>query len=100
LLASARPPETLHVRLDNSDYPDQDYLDCRPTLEPQQHPRVRQADNRLYNCHDTQRAGIAVKDIAAIDQILDNGDWTDRETAQQTFKSITDRGTALAERMR
>jgi hypothetical protein len=61
---------------------------------------IERRNNRLYNCHDTQRAGIAAKDIAAIDQILDTDDWTDRETAQQTFKSITDRGAALAEHMR
>ena len=61
---------------------------------------IERRNNRLYNCHDTQRTGIAAKDMAAVEQILDSDDWTDRETAQQMFGSVAERGTGLAEHMR
>jgi hypothetical protein len=61
---------------------------------------IERRNDRLYNCHNIQRAGIAAKDIATVERILDSGDWTDRETARQTFSVITERGTGLAEHMR
>ncbi|HEY4043924.1 MAG TPA: hypothetical protein VGM32_19040 [Rhodopila sp.] len=61
---------------------------------------IERRDQRLFNCHDDRRAGIAVTELSAVGQILDDGDWTDRETAEKTFGDIAARGTGLAERMR
>lgn len=60
---------------------------------------VEQRAGKLYNCHDDRRAGIPAGDWAAIDQILDAGDWTTRQTAEATFNDIVARGSQLAQRM-
>jgi hypothetical protein len=60
---------------------------------------LERRDDHLYNCHDRARAGIPARDISGADQILDDSDWNDRETAQATFNAVVTRGSDLAQRM-
>ena len=59
---------------------------------------IERRNDRFYNCHDDSRDGA--KDISAVEQILDGGDWIDEADARQTFDAVVDRGTELAQRMR
>jgi hypothetical protein len=61
---------------------------------------IERRNDRLYNCHDGKREGIPLEDLTAVSKILDDGDWTDRATAQATFDEVVARGTQLAQRMR
>jgi hypothetical protein len=60
---------------------------------------IEQRDNHLYNCHDSRRAGIPANDLSSVGTILDDGDWSDKETAQSTFDAVVERGGQLAQRM-
>jgi hypothetical protein len=60
---------------------------------------VERREDHLYNCHDRARAGIPAKDLSAAGRILDDSDWSDRETAQATFDAVATRGSDLAQRM-
>jgi hypothetical protein len=58
---------------------------------------IERRDGRFYNCHDDRRAAVA--DLSAIGQLLDDGDWTDRQTATAAFDDVVARGSQLAQRM-
>jgi hypothetical protein len=60
---------------------------------------IERRQDRYYNCHDAERAGIPASALSEIGTILDAGDWTDRSTAQAAFEAITQRGSELAQRM-
>jgi hypothetical protein len=60
---------------------------------------IEQRDDRLYNCHDSRRAGVPANDLSSVGRILDDGDWSDKETAQTRFDAVVERGVQLAQRM-
>ena len=60
---------------------------------------IERRNNQLYNCHDGQRVGIPLDELASVSKILDENDWTDRATAQAAFNEVVARGTQLAQRM-
>jgi hypothetical protein len=60
---------------------------------------IEQRAGKLDNCHGDKRAGIPGGDLSAIDQLLDESDWTTRETAEATFNDVVARGSQLAQRM-
>jgi hypothetical protein len=60
---------------------------------------IERRNGRYYNCHEDKRANVPADDLQGIDHALDARDWTDRQTAQAMFESVTSRGTELARRM-
>jgi hypothetical protein len=61
---------------------------------------IERRNNRLYNCHGHAREGIPEHDLSAIQEIVDEGDWTDEATARAAFQDVIARGNELSERMR
>jgi hypothetical protein len=57
---------------------------------------IERRNGRYYNCHEDKRANVPADDLQGVDRALDARDWTDRQTAQAMFKSVTSRGTDLA----
>jgi hypothetical protein len=58
---------------------------------------IERRQDRFYNCHDGKRTPVdALSDVAGI---LDERDWTDRDSARATFDAVIQRGTDLARRM-
>ena len=61
---------------------------------------VERRNNRIYNCHDGKRNGIAADDLSAIHQIIDEADWVDEATGRAAFNEVISRRTELEEGMR
>ena len=61
---------------------------------------VERRNNRLYNCHDGKRDGIAADDFSAIHQIIDENDWVDEPTGRAAFNEAVSRRKELEEGMR
>lgn len=60
---------------------------------------VERRNSKLYSCHDGAREGIPLDDLSLIGNILNEGDWTDKATAQAKLNEIAERGAQLAQRM-
>ncbi|MDQ2804805.1 MAG: hypothetical protein M3Y41_19815 [Pseudomonadota bacterium] len=61
---------------------------------------VEKRTNRLYNCHDDKREGIAADDLSLIPEIVDESDWVDEATARAELSEVVSRWTEHAERLR
>jgi hypothetical protein len=62
---------------------------------------VERRNSRLYSCHGGKRSGIPLDDLsAAVCEIVDEGDWVSRPTAQAALDEAGSRWTDLAEHMR
>jgi hypothetical protein len=61
---------------------------------------VERRNNRIYNCYDCKRNGIAADDLSAIHQIIDETDWVDELTGRAAFNEVVSRRTKLEEGMR
>jgi len=61
---------------------------------------VERRNDRLYNCHDEHRDGIAATDLSQVSKIVDEQDWVDEPTARTALEEAVSRWTELAERMR
>jgi hypothetical protein len=61
---------------------------------------VERRNDRLYNCHDEERDGIAADDLSDISKIVDEQDWTDEPAARAALDEAASRWTDLAEHMR
>jgi hypothetical protein len=66
----------------------------------EQYAVIERRNGRFYGCHGGERASTAASDISAVGDILDSSDWVVKEAARNTFDSIVERGTELAQRMR
>jgi hypothetical protein len=55
--------------------------------------------DRLYNCHCRKRGGIPLDDLSMVPEIVDEGDWIDKPTAQAALDEAASRWRHLAERM-
>jgi hypothetical protein len=60
---------------------------------------IERHEDRFYNCHSEQRAGVPATDLSAVGQVPDDSDWTAQATAEATFRDVVARGTQLARRM-
>lgn len=61
---------------------------------------VEKRNNRLFNCHDDNRAGLPLDDLAAISGIVDEDDWVDEATARKALDEAVSRWTQLSDHMR
>lgn len=61
---------------------------------------VERRNNHVYNCHSGQRGGVPLDDLPAISEIVDEGDWVDRPTAQAALDKAASGWRYLAEHMR
>ncbi len=61
---------------------------------------VERRNDRLYNCRCGERGGVPLDDLSAVSEIVDDGDWVDRPTAQAALDEAALRWTDLAEHMR